>query len=126
MLQKYFSTSIIIAWDPVPLTDQNGIITTYEILYRWSEIFSYSIKTQTVIVPGYKTSTMLEDLQEFVEYNILMRAYTKEGAGPYGETEKIRTPEDRKYYYTYYIMPLAITVCTMAYQNNLISLSKMH
>ncbi len=93
-LQANSSTSLIVAWDPVPLVYQNGVITAYEVLYQSSELFSDTIRTQTANVSGFETSMILEGLQEFVEYDILVRAQTEKGPGPYGETMKIRTLED--------------------------------
>ncbi len=91
------STSIRVRWDPVPAIDQNGDITLYEVRYDPLETFNGQITT------GYENTTdgsvleiTLESLQEYVEYNISVRAYTIVGAGPFSDGIVQRTDEDRK------------------------------
>ncbi len=50
--------------------------------------------TQTMNVT--ERSANLTNLEEFVDYNISVRAYTSEGAGPYSEEITVMTPEDSK------------------------------
>ncbi len=91
------TTSLEVNWDPVPQIDQNGIIILYEVRYDPLETFGGQITT------GYKNTTSgselmitLEDLQEYVEYNISVRAYTSVGAGPFSDGIVRRTEEDSK------------------------------
>ncbi len=84
----------MVTWDIVPPIDQNGIITMYEVLYQPLETFDGAILTQTMNVT--ERSANLTDLEEFVDYNISVRAYTSEGEGPYSEEITIMTPEDGK------------------------------
>ena len=88
------STSIMVSWDEVPLIDRNGIVTVYEVLYEPLETFGGAIMAMTVNATN--TSTTLTGLQEFVEYNISVRAYTSEGPGPYSEEVNEMTLEDGK------------------------------
>ncbi len=81
-------------WENVLEIDQNGIITMYEVLYQPLETFDGNIITQTMNVT--ERSADLTDLEEFVDYNISVRAYTSEGAGPYSEEMTVMTPEDSK------------------------------
>ncbi len=90
------STTIIVTWDIVPPIHQNGIITMYEVLYQPRETFNGAITTQTMNVSGSMMSVVLSNLEEFVNYTIFVRAYTSEGAGPYGEEVTVMTPEDSK------------------------------
>ena len=76
------STSITVTWDMVPPIDQNGVITVYEVRYEPLETFG-TLDTQTVTISAPMMSVTLTDLQEFVYYNISVRAYTTEGEGPY-------------------------------------------
>ena len=78
-------------WDPVPLIDQNGVITQYDVEYTQSTFTSVPM-TQTVIVNS--TMAVLTGLEEFVEYSIRVRAYTSVGAGPYSDAVVERTRED--------------------------------
>ena len=76
-------TTIMVSWGPVPLIDQNGIITEYEVMYQPLETFNGSIETQKVNITEPEMSVTLMELQEFVNYSISVRAYTSVGAGPY-------------------------------------------
>ena len=87
------STEIEVSWEEVPAIDQNGIITVYEVQYVTLETCNgsiYTLNTNTTML-----NTTLTDLEEYVEYNITVRAYTSVGPGPYSDppiTE--RTDED--------------------------------
>ena len=50
--------------------------------------------TQTMNVT--ERSANLTGLEEFVNYTLSVRAYTREGAGPYSEEMTVMTPEDSK------------------------------
>ena len=41
-------------------------------------------------------TTVLANLEEFVEYSIRVRTYTSEGPGPFSPAETARTDEDGK------------------------------
>ena len=81
------STEIRVSWTDVSEIDRNGIITMYEVMYEPLMTFSATVNTTnlTIIVGG---------LEEFVEYNISVRAYTSVGPGPYSEEITNRTFED--------------------------------
>ena len=82
------------SWEEVPAIDQNGMITMYEVQYEPLETFGDQIFTGTVTNTSM-LSALLTGLEEYVEYNISVRAYTSVGPGPYSDppiTE--RTMED--------------------------------
>ena len=79
------TTTIIVTWDSVPPMDQNGIITMYEVLYEPLETFGGAIETLSRNVSVTDMSVVLMDLEEFVYYNISVRAYTSVGEGPYSD-----------------------------------------
>ena len=89
-------TTIIVTWDSVPPIDQNGIITMYEVLYEPLETFGGTIQTMTINVIAPEMSVVLMNLQEFVNYNISVRAYTRVGDGPYSDGTIEITNEDGK------------------------------
>ncbi len=91
------STSITVTWDMVPAIDQNGIITMHEVLYQPLETFGGLISTQTLNASGLERSIMLINLQEFVNYNISVRAYTSVGNGPYSSEVTALTLQDGEY-----------------------------
>ena len=74
--------------------NQNGIITMYEVMYQPLETFNGNIATKTINLTNM--SVLLADLQEFVNYNISVRAYTSVGAGPYSDEVTVLTLEDGK------------------------------
>ena len=82
----------MVSWDEVPLIDRNGIVTNYEVLYEPLETFEGAIMAMEVNTTN--TSTTLSGLEEFVMYDISVRAYTSEGPGPYSEKIARRTDED--------------------------------
>ena len=87
------STEIQVSWEEVPAIDQNGIIIMYEVQYEPLETFGDQLSTNTTNTT--MLTTTLTDLEEYVEYNITVRAYTSVGPGPYSDppiTE--RTAED--------------------------------
>ena len=85
-------TSILVTWDIVDLIDQNGVITMYQVLYQPLQTFGGAIGAVAINVTGLTAN--LTGLQEYVEYNISVRAYTSEGAGPYSDGVVERTFED--------------------------------
>ena len=86
------STEIEVSWEEVPAINENGIITMYEVQYIPLETFDEQISTNTV-----NTSMLfivLTGLEEYVEYNISVRAYTSAGSGPYSDGVVERTDTD--------------------------------
>ena len=85
------STEIRVSWSEVPEIDRNGIITMYEVKYE-------PLMTFGVLTPATVNTTNLTiivgGLEEDVEYNISVRAYTSVGPGPYSEEITDRTFED--------------------------------
>ena len=74
-------TSISTVWEEIPPIDRNGIIIMYEVLYVPFETFDGAISAD--IVNTTDLFYLLESLQEYVSYNISVRAYTRIGSGPY-------------------------------------------
>ena len=86
------STSINVTWEEVPSINQNGIIITYEVCYEPLETFGDAIMKEMV-----NTSELfheLTDLEQFVDYNISVRAYTSQGPGPFSDDLTQMTLED--------------------------------
>ena len=84
----------MVSWDEVPAVDRNGLITVYEVLYEPLETFEGFITSDSINTTDMML--ILTGLQEFVEYNISVRAYTSEGSGPYSEEITEMTLEDGK------------------------------
>ena len=93
------STAIEVIWEEVPEINHNGIIIMYEVQYEPLETFDGQISTDTVNITNISIlSTDLTGLEEFVQYNISVRAYTSVGPGPYSDPVTVRTLEDGKIY----------------------------
>ena len=88
------STAINISWEVIPLISRNGIITEYEVLYEPLETFEWRLLSNQL--NSSDIFLLLNNLQESVEYNISVRAYTSVGPGPYSDEELGVTLEDRK------------------------------
>ena len=67
----------------------------YEVMYQPLETFNGNIATKTINLTNM--SVLLPDFQEFVNYNISVRAYTSVGAGPYSDEVTVLTLEDGRY-----------------------------
>lgn len=83
---------ISVSWDEVPPIDQNGPITSYEVLYQTT----LNGISETVTVSGTELSTTLRELEELTSYNISVRANTSAGAGPYSEKMEEQTLQNRR------------------------------
>ena len=83
-------------WSEVPTIDRNGIITQYEVMYEPLETFGRLLVTRTNITDNSTLEVLLENLQEYVQYNIRVRAYTETGEGPYSSAIIIKTSEAGK------------------------------
>ena len=91
------STSISIGWKEIPPIHRNGIIITYEVLFEPLETFNGEISSE--MVNTTTLSYLLEGLEEYVSYNISIRAYTSVGSGPYSIAIDNQTLEDSKLLY---------------------------
>ena len=84
----------MVTWDEIPGLDQNGIITDYEVqiepLDFPADIFVDLLNTTSL-------SIVVTGLEEYVFYNISVRAYTSVGPGPYSDPVTERTLEDGNY-----------------------------
>ena len=87
------STEIEVTWEEVPAINRSGIITMYEVQYDPLDTFG-QLSIETVITSGPVLTLNLTGLEEFVEYNISVRAYTSTGPGPYSDPVTVRTLED--------------------------------
>ena len=83
----------MVTWERVLAIDENGIIINYEVRVEPLE-FTESLTTSFVNTAALMVA--IGSLQEYVEYNISVRAYTIVGPGPYSNPVTQRTLEDRK------------------------------
>ena len=83
----------MVTWEEVLAIDENGIIINYEVQFQPLE-FTETLTTSSVNTTNL--TVVLSSLQEYVEYNISVRAYTSVGPGPYSDLVTQRTLKDRK------------------------------
>ena len=84
---------IQVNWSEVLERDQNGVIIQYEVMYE--PLVTFDILNVTRIrLNSTNLSITLMGLEEYVEYNISVRAYTSVGPGPYSVGIVRRTLED--------------------------------
>ena len=87
------STSILLTWDPPPITQRNGIITSYSITQVVAGVSStLSTTEQTLLVTS---------LRPFTSYTFEIAASTSVGLGPRTSPITENTPEAGKYYNSY-------------------------
>ena len=73
------SSAIQVQWEAVPEIDQNGQITSYEVRVDQAQIQNVSYLN----VSGSELVLVVNGLEELVEYNFTIRAYTIAGPGPF-------------------------------------------
>lgn len=74
-----------VSWDQVRFIDRNGPIVLYEVLYVPFDSFDGQLIQNALNVTHPNVEVDLENLEEFLEYNISVRAYTNAGPGPYSD-----------------------------------------
>ena len=87
------STEIMVTWDEIPGLDQNGIIIDYEVQI---EPLDFPADIMTNLLTTTNLSILVTSLEEHVNYDISVRAYTRVGPGPYSDPVTERTLEDGK------------------------------
>ena len=73
------ATAISLQWEAVPHIDQNGQIISYLVRVEPAEFENVSCMN----VSGSDLALVVDGLEEFVEYNFTIRAYTIAGPGPF-------------------------------------------
>ncbi len=91
--QAISSTIVAVAWDIVPPAKHNGIIIIHEVFFKQ---ITHINNSQSMNFSGSEMSVFLHELEEFVSYNISVRAYTSAGAGPCSDEVTVTTLEDSK------------------------------
>ncbi len=85
------STTIEVRWSEVEPINQNGIITSYEVEYTPLNDFDGQISSNSTLVNGSVFIVSLENLEEYVNYSITVRAFTREGSGPASDNITVLT-----------------------------------
>ena len=83
------STSLKVTWEPLSPSDENGIITCFQLEY--SSV--YSNQQQCI----FDLMIELVGLEEHTQYSIRVAAYTSVGVGPFSESVVATTEQDSEY-----------------------------
>ncbi len=83
------STVIQVNWADIPGIDQNGDITQYEVFYK----STFHFFNESVLINNETFSVNITGLEEFVVYNVSVRAYTSVGPGPFNDVVMEQTEE---------------------------------
>ncbi len=96
----FSSTAIRVMWRDVQEIDRNGVIVAYEVLYVPLNQFNGVLVQGVVSVSASNRSIVLRGLEEYVQYNVSVQAYTSVGPGPYSTpiTERIFQDDKLVYY----------------------------
>ena len=82
-------TEVVVEWTEVDAIEQNGIIIAYEVVYVPLDSIGVADVRNTS-----NTTIRLEGLEESVEYNIRVRAFTRVGPGPFSDPRNSTARED--------------------------------
>ena len=85
------TTTIHVKWNELACQQ---VITHYEVRYNTSDFNEDRSLTNTTL--GDDTSLLIEDLEEFGNYTIEVRAHTAAGAGPFSSPVDVQTLPDSK------------------------------
>ena len=83
------------------MIDQNGNIINYEVQI---EPLDFSADIITNLLNTTNLSILVTGLEEYVNYNISVRAYTSVGPGPYSDPVTARTLEDGNVLITLFVL----------------------
>ena len=88
------STTIRVEWNNVEEAERNGNITHFEIIISESLSAAVNESNISVQVSWKDRDFVFEDLEEFTEYNVFLRAFTVVGPGPFSPHLGVQTLED--------------------------------
>ena len=84
-------------WDEVPAIDHNGNITQYQVVFEPLETFGGQLITMTMSTDASTFELLLNNLEEYVVYNITVQASTEVGFGVASNPISIQTNEDGEF-----------------------------
>ena len=83
-------------WDPISCQDQNGEVILYEVFYQTFDTFDEQLDVLNFTLNTSNRSAVLGDLEEYVEYEVVVRGYTSVGPGPYSTQISETTEQSSK------------------------------
>ncbi|XP_077201141.1 receptor-type tyrosine-protein phosphatase delta isoform X42 [Paroedura picta] len=108
------SSSVLLTWQPPILSERNGNITKYTLLYRDINVAHHP--TEVPIVPA-DTIMTLSSLKPDTTYDVKIRAYTSKGPGPYSPSVQFRTlPVDQVFAKNFHVKAVMKTSVLLSWE----------
>ena len=82
------ATALNLSWLPPLLSGQNGVITMYRVRWNKTEFGNWEDVRN---VTATQTQMHLTHLEEYVEYDVQVQAFTSVGPGPFSAPIRKRT-----------------------------------
>ena len=95
-----------LTWQPPTFEDQNGVIVYYQLIVSQSQ---FEIPDITVV--ANTTSHTVTNLEEHVQYTVVVAAATHIGVGPFSSAVNFTTHQDGKLDHTYIYMHMLHESC---------------
>ncbi len=102
------STSVLVSWEPPPLRDQNGVITSYRLNFTSDEEFASGGSLDVNTTPD--TMMVVDGLEEFVKYDFVVAAVTSEGTGPFSGATNATTLQAGTYVFLKEVVGTAMPI----------------
>uniref|UniRef100_A0A4W5PL72 protein-tyrosine-phosphatase n=1 Tax=Hucho hucho TaxID=62062 RepID=A0A4W5PL72_9TELE len=92
------STSLRVSWKPPPTETQNGVLTGYELRYQQvvsgARVEGQGPEVKGPPIPPEQGQVVLEGLEKWTWYRVILAAFTTEGSGPESPALLCRTDDD--------------------------------
>lgn len=90
-----------LTWQPPMFEDQNGVIVYYKLVVSQSQF-----EISDIIVNANTTSRTVTNLEEHVQYTVVVAAATRIGVGPFSSAVNFTTQQDGKTQFQMIYTPL--------------------
>ncbi|KAL8203160.1 UNVERIFIED_CONTAM: hypothetical protein K2H54_043516 [Gekko kuhli] len=108
------SSSVLLTWQPPILSERNGNITKYTLLYRDINVAHHP--TEVPVVPA-DTIMTLSGLKPDTTYDVKIRAHTSKGPGPYSPSVQFRTlPVDQVFAKNFHVKAVMKTSVLLSWE----------
>ncbi|XP_075683286.1 receptor-type tyrosine-protein phosphatase delta isoform X37 [Rhinoderma darwinii] len=108
------STSVQITWQPPILSERNGVITKYTLLYR---DINYPYNPFEVPIVPADTTVTLTALKPDTFYDVKIRAHTSKGPGPFSPSVQFRTlPVDQVFAKNFHVKAVMKTSVLLSWE----------
>nr|XP_056722658.1 receptor-type tyrosine-protein phosphatase delta isoform X11 [Euleptes europaea] len=108
------SSSVLLTWQPPILSERNGNITKYTLLYRDINVALHP--TEVLVVPA-DTIMTLSGLKPDTTYDVKIRAHTSKGPGPYSPSVQFRTlPVDQVFAKNFHVKAVMKTSVLLSWE----------